>query len=104
MLKKSIKQFNLDGCLKRAVNLSEIMKNLNFKGKFKNYEFNFRNTVKETENMIQTAKLNREALITKNKLGIKHEFLKTARCNNKFFSQRIMEVRHNHGINSNALT
>jgi hypothetical protein len=100
MVKKSIKQFNVEGAIKRDVNLSDIMKNLNFKGKFKNYEFNFRNTVKETDKMIQTAKLNREGLKTKSKFSEgKKEFLKTARCNNKFFSQKVMEIR-NHEINS----
>ena len=76
------------------------MKKFNFKGKFKNYEFNFRNTVKETDNMIHTAKLSRDVFKTKKISSLNQkEFLKTARCNNKFFSQKIIEVR-NTAINS----
>ena len=102
-VKKSIKQFNIEGILKRDVNLPEIMKNFNFKGKFKNYDFNFRKTVKETDNMIQTAKLSRDIFKTKKiKSQNQKEYIKSARCNNKFFSQKIIEVR-NTVINSKIL-
>ena len=44
------------------------MKNLKFKGKFNNYEFNFKNTVKETDNMIQNLRVNKNAVNTKTKI------------------------------------
>lgn len=71
------------------------MKNFNFKGKFKNYEFNFRNTVKETDKMIQTAKLNRENFKSKSKFATcNKDFLRTARVNNNFFTNKVMDIKN----------
>ena len=81
------------------------MKNLKFKGKFNNYEFNFKNTVKETDNMIQNLRVNKNAVNTKTKIYTHYqkEFFKTARCNDKFFSHNLIELRSNNEVNSKTL-
>jgi hypothetical protein len=85
----------IDEVIIRETNVSELIKNNDFTENFKNYEFNFRNTVKEAENVIQTSVLNTGLLKTKKLSSNKQkDFIKTARCNNKFFSQKIIEVRN----------
>jgi hypothetical protein len=81
--------------IRKETNVSELMKNNDFSGNFKNYEFNFRNTVKETDNFIQTSVLNTGLFKTKKLSSYKQQdFIKTARYNNKFLSQKIIEVRN----------
>lgn len=85
----------IDEVVRRDTNLGETIKHNHFKEKFKNYEFNFRNTVKETDNITQTSLLNAGFFNIKKLSSNKNkEFIKTARCNNKFFSQKIIEVRN----------
>lgn len=104
-VKKSIITNKIDDQLIRDAIFPEVKKNLKIKRKFMNYEFNFKNTVKDRDNMIEPTRLDKEVCKTKNKINSHYqkEFFKTARCTNKFFSQKIIELRSNNEINSKTL-